>query len=277
MSLVVPPAPPPKTFGVPRVPEPVGVTRITLPSTSPREKIVVVFPVCGKDVSLALHHAEWLTQMATKWNHEAIISFDQTVRPKAVDQLHGALSECFSNVERFNYHCNARRYPAAANEAWKAIALEMHQNRRKFPWFWFEADSVALRPDWMTRLQEEYDCAGKSWMGVIVPGMGHLQGTAVYPGDAAARMPQALNARPDSAFDMAGHEETMSDRHDASHLMFHVWSILRGKACPVGGGSLPANITADQLEKWLPKTAVYAHRFKDTSVSDLLISGAFRW
>lgn len=236
-------------------------------------KITVVFPVCNMDFALAAHHARWLVQMGAKWDHDALVAYDGSVPAHLVKQFQAMLSGCFRHADAFHYPTPSARYPAAANAAWRNVALEMQ--RRNSPWFWCEADGVFLRTDALDQFQREYDGCGKPWMGYVVPGMGHLQGTAIYPPDAASRMPRAMNAAPTQAFDMEGKWDIGNDCHHAPHLLFHVWSVLNGEACPVGGGHLPVNITAEQARRWIPTTAVFAHRIKDRSLVDLLLSGAF--
>lgn len=236
-------------------------------------KITVVFPVCNMDFQLAMHHARWLMHMKAHWNCDAVIAVDGSVPLHLVKQFQDMLVQCFRSADLFRYPTPHGGYPAVANSAWRTTALEMQ--RRNCAWFWCEADGVLLKRSSLDDIQNEYDRCGKSWMGVVVPGMSHLQGTAIYPPDAAARMPRAMNAPPDKAFDMEGQSETTHSQHDASNLLFHVWSILNGEACPVGGGHLPTGITVAQLRRWLPKTAAYIHRVKDHSVIDLLLSGQF--
>lgn len=238
------------------------------------EKIVVCFNVHAGDIGLALTHSEWLKRLGRN-SHKAIICHDPSCPVVALNKFEQNLRQCFEAVETFVYpRPPIPSYPASANWAWQSVAF--HMTKQCSPWFWFEADSVVLRSDWLEQLQREYDAAGCSWMGPIVQHMGHLQGTAVYPADAALRMPRAMSCGADKAFDMEAHHDTLNDRHDASHLLFHVWTLVNRAAYPVGGGEVPVNITADELRQWLPRSAVYLHRVKDSSVVNLLLRGEFR-
>ncbi len=243
------------------------------------EKIAVVFPVHNGDIQQAVHHARWLVQlnvgMNRIWDHDAVISHDPSCNVLALNQLHALLKACFRSVE---VHIYARppvaSYPHAANWAWASTALAMSQGNA--PWFWLEADSCVLRADWLDKLQAEYERGGKDWMGSVVPHLGHLQGTSVYPPDAAKRMPRAMRAQ-EQAFDMEAKFDCAGEVHDASHLLFHVWSITNGpqgrEACPVGGGEVPNSITAEEFRRWVPKEAVYFHRIKTNQLCDLFLTG----
>lgn len=237
-----------------------------------KTKIIAVFPVCQKDIHMAMLHARWLSKMNHCSDHEAVISADMQLPASTIDKLQASLSSAFSKVEIMRYPTPRQPYPQSANLAWQHTAR--HMATRNSPWFWFEADAVALKPDWIEQLQSEYDRGGKPFMGVVVPHHLHLQGTAVYPSDAAMRMPNAMAATK-GAFDSEGMKDTNGAVHNAERLIFHLWVMNGGNPKPNGSGEVPRFITAEQLRRWLPKSAVFMHRVKDASVVNLLISGAY--
>jgi len=238
-----------------------------------QNKICVVFNVHRGDIHLATRHALWLRKMNQRWPHRAVIAFDPTLASGLINQLHGLLAECFETVEIFSYPSPPiPSYPASANWAWQSCAHHMAQGTS--PWLWHEADAIALTPDWLDKLQAEYEACGRSWMGSIVPHMGHCNGGAIYPADAAHRMPGAMSCGAGQAFDMQT-QEVIHDTHN-SRLMFHLWTLVGRMAHPVGGGELPVNVTADELRRWLPKESVFLHRIKDDSVLNALLTGAYQ-
>jgi len=232
-------------------------------------KIVVVFNVFVGDIALAEKHARWLQKMGMKSEHKAIVAYDISCPIVLVQRLIARLKTCFAQVDTFVYPRPQGRYPHTANQAWQHTAL--HMAKQDCSWFWFEADAIALRKDWIEQLQAEYDRANKSWMGVIVPHMDHLTGCAVYPPDAAARMPSAMKAT-DQAWDMLTKEEVVPHCHN-SRLMFHVWSLVGGMPHPVGGGDEPRGITPEQFNRWPIGDAVFLHRIKDSAILDGLLNG----
>lgn len=246
---------------------------IRLLRAKPVEKITVCFPVHSGDINLAVMHAAWLCKMGRRHQHKAIICHDPSCNVLALNQLEQHLRRIFADVETFVYsRPPLTGYPQAANFAFQSIAL--HMAKQKSPWFFFEADTVALKPDWVEQLQEEYETAGMSWMGPHVKGMHHANGCMIYPADAAQRMPVAMQCS-NQAWDYFAAAEYMNDCHDASRLMHHVWTILNGRLCEVGGGELPLNASLELLNQ-IPPTAVVSHRWKDDSVLRQLMSGAFR-
>lgn len=249
------------------------LSRRYFPQDAVATNIVVVFPVCGKDVQQAIHHAKWLSTLG-KWNHKAVIAYDYSAHVLFLNQLSGLLNKCFEKVESFVYPAPPiPNYPQCANWCWQAVAHQMA--RGTAPWLFLEADAVILKRDWITQLQREYDNCAKAFMGAVVPGMGHINGTAVYPANAAMRMPRAMSCGDGQAFDMVAKDDMGEDRHDCGHLFFHTWSIVNENFCPVGGGRVPSAITPE-LAATIPKTAVAIHRIKDHSLIDLLMSGRYK-
>lgn len=250
------------------------LTRKYFPNDSLGTKIVVVFPVCGKDIAHAIHHAKWLRSMNRKWEHKAVIAYDYSAHVLLLNELQRTLELCFEGVEAFHYSAPPiPTYPQAANWAWQSIAHKMAE--QDCPWFWCEADLVVLTPDWIDRLQSEYNCCAKAFMGSVVAHMGHLQGTAIYPAKAAHRMPKAMSCGNGQAWDMEAKTDIGDDRHDCGHLLFHVWSTLGDQWHPVGGGQIPANITVAMAQR-IPRSAVAIHRIKDFSLINLLQSGQYK-
>lgn len=250
------------------------LTRKFFPQESSTTKIVAVFPVCGKDIAQAIHHAKWLKSMNRKWDHKAMIAYDYSVHVLHLTELKRWLDGCFESVEAFVYPLPPiPTYPQCANWCWQSVAHRMSQ--QGCPWLFLEADAVVLRADWIDQLQSEYDRCARPFMGPVVPHMGHMNGTMIYPANAAGRMPRAMACGSGEAFDMVAKEDIGEDRHDCSHLFFHTWSIVGDQFHPVGGGQIPASITPAMAAR-IPRTAVAIHRIKDTSLIDLLMAGHYR-
>lgn len=249
--------------------------RQMFPAEFPTEPIAVCFNVHAGDIGLAVLHSKWLRQMGRQNQHKAYICHDSSCPIPPLNELHRELSAAFTSVEFFVYpRPPIPSYPQSANWAWQSIAH--HMTHWKSPWFFFEADGIALKPDWLDQLQREYDEAGMSWMGSVVPHLGHVNGSAIYPPDAAHRMPRAMACLND-AWDMRAKDDMGTDRHD-SKLFFHLWVLVNRMPRPLNeaGSEPPTNITAAEVQQWLPKEAVYVHRIKGSSLLEVLISGQFK-
>lgn len=249
------------------------LTRKYFPAEALSTKIAVVFPVCGKDIQQALHHAKWLKSMRRMWRHRALIAYDYSVDVILLNEFMRLLDGCFERVEAFHYPLPPNpAYPAAANWCWQNCAYKMSE--QPAPWLFMEADTVVLKNDWIDQLQREYDRACKPFMGPRVHQMGHYNGTMIYPANAALRMARAMACGEVHAFDMAAKDDIGDDGHDCGHLLFHTWTVMAGQFCPVGGGELPVNITP-ALAATIPRSAVAIHRIKDGSLVSALMSGSY--
>lgn len=240
-----------------------------------RNKMTIVFPVHAGDIRQAVRHAEWLEKMGVKHDHDAIISHDVGCPIVILNRLEQLLKTAFRRVTSFVYpRPRVMGYPAVANWAWQNTAA--HMTKSSSPWFWMEADACALVPDWVERIQSEYDRCGKKFMGPHVKGMSHANGVMVYPPEAAEIMKTAMRLVGNGAFDYSGAQDYMPHCHDASSLIQHVWTIMGDAPSEVGGGQLPTHMNADQARRWIRHGTVIFHRLKSNDLIDLLISGGFR-
>ncbi len=237
-----------------------------------RKNIVVVFPVCERDINLGLKHAMWLQRLGQRWPHEALVAFDFATPVPAVNHLRGLLENCFERVTTFSYHTPPiPGWPMAANWMFQNIAHHMAKQDRS--WMLVEPDAVVLRAGWLADIQDMYENCGKSFMGPHVKGMQHVNGGAIYPPDTPSRIPIAMKAV-ELAWDyVMPQDRMMADCHDASELMTHLWTVIGDEPSEVGGGEVPVNCTPERAKKWLRPGAAIIHRIKDSSLIDLLISG----
>lgn len=237
------------------------------------QPITVVFPVCPSDIGLAITHARWLKQMGKVHQSPALIVFDASISINQLTAFRNELQHTFPNIDLFKYPVPpVLGWPMAPNWAFQQVARHMAQQDN--PWLWFEADCVALKSDWIEQIEDEYYMCGRSWMGPIVKGMGHMNGGGVYPPDAALRSSIAMGAT-SRAWDYDMKPQMIHDCHDASHLMRHIWTVVGEDAIETGGGETPARVTVDRIKKWVSQSHVCIHRVKDDSLIGLLMRGEY--
>lgn len=224
-------------------------------------QFVVVLPFYSKDALLAAKSVAWMAELGTPKTHDILLSHERDTDPSLVVHIHELAAKSFKQVHRHSY---AQRYPAC-NEAWAAAALQMMNERRN--WLWMEPDAVALNPNWLTALQERYDQAGCKFAGPIVPGMGHMNGTGIYPFDTPHICPQATRAPPAHAWDMAMKPEMIHLCHDCSDLWQHAWVEVNGQLLPHGDGVKPTFPTHNSVGRLSP-SAVTFHRNSDGTLID---------
>lgn len=238
------------------------------------QPMTIIFPIFPADVQLATTHARWLAQMGKQYPNLAKIVFDATINISQLTAFRNELQKTFPHIELFKYPVPpVMGWPMAPNFAFQQVARHMAQQEN--PWLWFEADCVALKPDWLERIEDEYYMSGRSWMGPIVKGMGHVNGVCVYPPDAALRSPTAMSCTT-VAWDYGMRAEMIHDCHDSSDLTGHIWSILNGEAIETGGGETPNRVTLEQARKWIKPSWVIVHRIKSSDLVNLLSRGEFK-
>ncbi len=209
---------------------------------------------------------KWMGKLHGALNFKAVLSYPADTPPRMVTPIHDAARAVF-HVERFSYICPiGAGWPRGPNKAWQATARYMATDT--IPWLWLEADAIPLKPDWLTTLDTTYAACGKPFMGAIVPRMGHCNGVAIYPSNAALRCPKAMGAT-SQAWDYVMREEMIHHCHDASGLIFHFWGVVKGRPHPYEGAP-PHFETAADITRWIPPSAVLVHRCKDHSLTKLL-------
>jgi hypothetical protein len=143
----------------------------------------------------------------------------------------------------------------------------------KTSWFWFEADAVALRPDWLDQLEQEYAFGGKLFMGSVVGDfdglqMGHINGTAVYPYNALSYFPKALT-NIGYPWDAGMRDEMIHLAHRANHLIQHCGAVMDG-CCKPANGPQAVFRNQEDVTRLVYPTAVFFHPSKDGSLIDRL-------
>ena len=236
------------------------------PGTLPREGFIVVLPFWNGDAPMAIKNVKWQTELNQERRYDCVLSYDTPTIGPFVHEMEQAAFGCYRNVYHHRYPTGPSGWPAGPNHAFQQAALHMQTLGR--PWLWMESDMIPLCPDWLDQLQAEYVHCGKTIMGSMVPYLGHLNGTSIYPANLPIRSPAMMNCR-DQAFDTVGKNDVLVDFHDASSLMAHCWGIENGMPHPFVG-SVATFPTRRHVEMWVPGGPVTFHRTKDGTLIDRL-------
>lgn len=233
-----------------------------------RVPIVPFFSFCSKDMRLMAKSLAWLNFMHPKLRRTCVLHFDSLVRGPSLDAIRESARKAFQNVIESIYPAPQPPFlgwPGACNWAFRqACVFERYQI--KAPWFWFEADCVATRPDWLIRLEGEYALGQQPFMGCIIGGMGHANGTMVYPHDAPAYAPSIMTCV--SAWDTTIRPEIAALTHRGNDLIQHCREMSKGE-CHDCHGRPPVFRTKEDLRAVHPTTCVF-HPCKDGSLIDRL-------
>lgn len=232
----------------------------------PCTDLMVVFPFCNKDAAMMQKMLRWCQELAGKYDADALISYEQGTNDNAVRAIRQQVKATFRAMGECCYPPPPRGF-LPQTWAFKHAAEFVYKNLRR-PFVWMEYDAIPLKPGWIDALAAEYVRTGKAFMGPIVQGMGHMNGTGVYPGDAAVRIAKAINYG-GNAWDVSMRGEMIHDCHNCGHLFQHAWGVERQRLHPFIGNA-PSFRSVGDLRRWLLPTAVVFHRCKDGSLIDRL-------
>lgn len=220
--------------------------------------MIVVLPVCNKDLSAALRNLKWAKHLDGQIDYDCVVSHDTDT--DAVKVISSA-SEYFKSVTEHTYAPpKETTWPRPQNVAFQHAASFVYGFTRS-PWLWWEQDAVPLRSGWMDEITSEYLASRRLFMGAkyMTPYGPHLNGVAVYPYNVPLIEPEMMMCR-GAPFDLVGGKKVLSYSH-ISPLFQHVWSF-EGSSNESPAPTFP---NAEDLLKVDPK-AVLFHRCKDDSL-----------
>lgn len=228
---------------------------------------VVVLPFCNLDVDLMVRNLDWMMAMGMNKTHDCMLSYDRTTLREAVNRVAARAKEVFCSVHHTSYAIPyGTRFPQTA--AWQHAARTMQKLYRN--WLWMEADAIPLKAHWLQVLQTAYDNSHAVFVGPVVsPGM-HMNGTAIYPANAAELLPRTMS-HCNNAWDVEMRDEMIHLCKDIGHIFYCAWGVTHGRLNPLEGES-PYFPPGSPLLNQIPKTAVVFHRCKDGSLIDRLMA-----
>lgn len=155
-------------------------------------EILVVLCFCSKDSHLMIKMVQWMVDMNMPKTHDCLLSYDVDVPSNHTEAISKTAHEVFNEVRSFRYDkAPVTRWPEGPNHAFQKTAKYIHQYINQ-PWLWLEFDEIPLIPDWLIKLQDEYDLCGMPFMGHILYHMGHMNGGGIYPHNFPEISPRAM-------------------------------------------------------------------------------------
>lgn len=229
------------------------------------QPIMVVMPPCHKDVKLAIDNLKWQKELDGKKDFHCVFAVDDSLA-NSVSWLTTFGKATFQEVSVFTYpRPPVSKWPDAPNWAFQHTAR--HMRSFNHPWFWMEPDCIPIAKGWLSLLNQEYALCRKPIMGSIIDGMGHCNGTAIYPSN-FCELSRAAMACTNRGWDMEMKSETIHLTHP-SKLMYHIWGIANGVAVQNGGNPVLFR-TWDDVQRWVDLDCVVVHRCKNTSLIERL-------
>jgi hypothetical protein len=172
-------------------------------------------------------------------------------------------------------------WPDAANHLFRQTAGLMAGS----PFYFMEADNVPLRPYFLDALNQEYEEAGKPYMGAIEPTRRtlpsgeyvergkHMVGTGIYPADFLIKCKSIHHVAQGVPWDVYIEDEVVSECHETK-LIAHrngtaKYSLVNGILQCVDYKERPGKHSyADPV----PRGALVIHGCKDFSLYDIDLS-----
>lgn len=221
--------------------------------------MIVVLPVCHKDVAIAIRNIEHAFNLDGQVEFPCVVAYERGFDAAHIIET----AKCyFSKVDTFVYEpwTGDQSWPFAANWAFQSVARHAASIFKK-PWFWWEADATPLCAGWLSTIAHSYKSGGRPFAGAVATQgeLTYMAGVAVYPANAANRMEHALFARRE-AFDVVASvkDGVMRNTHDISRLICHTVSNNNHFT------------SMSDVERLIPSEAVLFHKCKDGSLLDVL-------
>lgn len=240
-----------------------------LPTNNGVNELAVVCSFCVKDERLMHKSIAWISELCGQLPRRCILHYDANVSRSMASAIQTLAGQAFRNVE-VNVYPTPRHpfigWPRACNFSFTRACQYMAKTQQS--WLWFEADCVALTADWLYQIESEYKDGGLPFMGIIIEGMGHMNGTGVYPWNAGDIIPRALSQIKDP-WDTAMKEEMIVHCHPGNRVMQHCGAVVDG-CCRPTNGAFPAFPTAYSVQKLIQPGAVFFHPSKKGDLIDRL-------
>jgi hypothetical protein len=240
--------------------------------------MLVVFPISAVDLSLAKFLADRIVKLGGCEAHEALIVSSWKVQYD-VAVIRAVLAQAFKAVEMIVPEFEEDGWPAGPNSMFLAAADYLDAKGNTEPWFFCEADMFPTTAKWLDAFEQEYNEAGKPYMGVVndsrfknletgeqfVLGR-HMVGAGVYPADFMKKCKTIETIAPLISWDTHIGPEILSEVHNTK-LIAHRWGCQRARK--ENGKIIMEAVDPVNYHDYsapLPAEAVLVHGLKDDSL-----------
>lgn len=186
-------------------------------SYTPRKdgRIALVLQFCPLDFDAAMRNAVRIADNEPTFRKDVEFVFVERFDCKVDRKVLGHVSDKFTT----SVHHSTRRgtgHPAGCNDLWcDWVVCGALGNYLSGKWagvkcmFTFEADSIPVHPDWISKLSAEWNRAAEQekfivgcWMDVGIPGVGHINGNMLVPPELGKLIPSVIGCPANAAWDM---------------------------------------------------------------------------
>lgn len=225
--------------------------------------MIVVVPYCASDADACLENLRLAERLGKA-------DMDCLIVPEGVTSKDSAIcdvaTKVFNRVRTFPAatFTGPKKWPQPHNAIWQHTARYLAGLNQ--PWFWWEPDAIPLKAGWLKAIEDDYNRLGKPFMGFKVPGMGHLNGVAVYPPNIMRYSTDCFICR-SAAWDVVLGQQIQSQMAH-SELFQHVWTLDDYGEPKWEDGPAPTFPDEHTVSQIVRDKAVIFHRCKDGTLRD---------
>jgi hypothetical protein len=192
--------------------------------------MIVAISYYPNDEALMRRWAAHVQKLGPYPKHEFILAVAHKASTAGIQQ---PLAESFGKFTLIECWHTEKGWPVSCNKSFEEIARHQMMGDRK-PFLFMEPDAVPLVPDWIDRIEAEYQSCGKPFMGDFVGlknamegGIDHMSGIAVYHGLSASYAPSLFNNET-VAWDIVSAKDVLPNMH-WTRLIHHDWEAKFGQ------------------------------------------------
>lgn len=198
--------------------------------------LLAVTTFCQKDIGLLQKRAEFMTFIGVKPLHDLLLIGDSDVSGVQLAEAAKLHQPLFRNVttRQIKNSQSNEGWPRNCNKAFRNTIWLVHgmfkpkfENRPYRGWFYFESDITPLIPDFLVKMEQEYNQFRKPLMGVVGSitaddgrPIRHMNGAAIYP-FGMQHYGEQLMLVDNLPWDVAGLSgNKLRDVHDMTHAKY---------------------------------------------------------
>lgn len=229
--------------------------------------MIVILPVCRPDFHLAVQWLQWADALARYGEitsaYKLVVFCAQALTDEQRLRLRADAFtlqlEIAINPEA--YERPELGYGAMANQQFRAGLEYAERFHPLDDVLWVEPDCIPMNPFWVDEIEEEYEWAGRPFMGDFhaIGRIPHMTGNSVYSRnwrEIAPSIAALPGPNPSQGWDTSCAHETVPRSHRSSRIQ-QTWLVPIPK------------FTEDNIKMIHPGTSLY-HRCKDGSLIDVL-------
>src|SRR6266496_2289967 len=223
--------------------------------------MLVVYHFFGGDAAAVRDNLLWAKELDGHLDFHCILAHDSETPASAVKVIEEIARGLFTKVDRIFYPAPVKKtWPAAPNHAWQEVARHMAGLFNE-PWLFLEADAIPIRKGWLKAIADAYAQCGKVFLGHRVHGMGHLNGTCVYPPVVSFYSKAAFHTE-ETAWDVVLGKDIQAEMAH-SDLFQHFWTVGPDGKSWNGNGRLVTFKSTHDVVRLVNLDAALFHRCKD--------------